>query len=196
MAFAEQVLDNPISGERFIFHQTAADTGGKLLTFDLVLAPDGQVPGGHVYPVQQERFWVLAGTIRFRKGRSTVVARAGDEVDRGGVGPRRPHHPNRDAQAAGAGAVHARVRPGGAGAAGAWAGAGGHRTGGVAGHPTRAATPLPQAVGGAAAWAGAPRRRQGRRDWPHPDPPAPDRPQSAAGPPGGNPPPADTHARA
>ena len=80
MAFAEQVLDNPISGERFIFHQTAADTGGKLLTFDLVLAPDGQVPGGHVYPVQQERFWVLAGTIRFRKGRSTVVARAGDGV--------------------------------------------------------------------------------------------------------------------
>jgi hypothetical protein len=30
--------------------------------------------------VQQERFWVLAGTIRFRKGRSTVMARAGDEV--------------------------------------------------------------------------------------------------------------------
>jgi hypothetical protein len=29
MAFAGQVLDNPISGERFIFHQTAADTGGS-----------------------------------------------------------------------------------------------------------------------------------------------------------------------
>jgi hypothetical protein len=50
MAFTGQVLDNPISGERFIFHQTAADTGGKLLSFDLVLAPDGQVPGGHVHP--------------------------------------------------------------------------------------------------------------------------------------------------
>ena len=45
MAFTGQVLDNPISGERFIFHQAAADTGGELLSFDLVLAPDGQVPG-------------------------------------------------------------------------------------------------------------------------------------------------------
>jgi hypothetical protein len=45
MAFSGQVLDNPISGERFIFHQTAGDTGGRLLAFDLILAPDGQVPG-------------------------------------------------------------------------------------------------------------------------------------------------------
>jgi len=51
MAFSGQVLDNPISGERFVFHQTADDTGGQLLAFDLVLAPDGQVPGGHVHSV-------------------------------------------------------------------------------------------------------------------------------------------------
>jgi len=47
MAFTGQVLDNPISGERFVFHQTASDTGGQLLAFDLVLTPDGHVPGGH-----------------------------------------------------------------------------------------------------------------------------------------------------
>jgi hypothetical protein len=29
MAFTGQVLDNPISVERFIFQQTAADTGGS-----------------------------------------------------------------------------------------------------------------------------------------------------------------------
>jgi len=80
MAFSGQVLDNPISGERFIFHQTADDTGGQLLAFDLVLAPDGQVPGGHVHPVQEERFQVQRGTMKFRKGLSTVMARAGDEV--------------------------------------------------------------------------------------------------------------------
>jgi len=62
MAFSGQVLDNPISGERFVFHQTADDTGGQLLAFDLVLAPDGQVPGGHVHPVQEERFQVQRGT--------------------------------------------------------------------------------------------------------------------------------------
>ncbi len=48
MAFSGQVLDNPISGERFIFHQTADDTAGALLAFDLVVDPNGQVPGGHV----------------------------------------------------------------------------------------------------------------------------------------------------
>jgi quercetin dioxygenase-like cupin family protein len=80
MAFAGQVLDNPISGERFIFQQTAGDTGGQLLAFDLVLAPHGRVPGGHVHPVQEERFQVLRGTMKFRKGLETVVAHAGEEV--------------------------------------------------------------------------------------------------------------------
>jgi quercetin dioxygenase-like cupin family protein len=80
MAFSGQVLDNPISGERFIFQQTAGDTDGRLLAFDLVLAPDGQVPGGHVHPEQEERFEVLAGTVRFRKGLRSVLATAGDEL--------------------------------------------------------------------------------------------------------------------
>ena len=31
MAFSGQVLDNPISGERFIFSDTAADTGGDVI---------------------------------------------------------------------------------------------------------------------------------------------------------------------
>jgi quercetin dioxygenase-like cupin family protein len=80
MAFSGQVLDNPISGERFIFHQTAGDTDGRLLAFDLVLAPGGRVPGGHVHPEQQERFQVLAGAVRFRKGPRSVLAAAGDEL--------------------------------------------------------------------------------------------------------------------
>jgi hypothetical protein len=31
MAYAGQILDNPVSGERIIFRQTAADTGGARL---------------------------------------------------------------------------------------------------------------------------------------------------------------------
>jgi quercetin dioxygenase-like cupin family protein len=80
MAFSGQVLDNPISKERFIFHQTSDDTAGELLAFDLVVHPDGRVPGGHVHPVQQESFHVLEGTVKFRKGLRTVVARPGDTV--------------------------------------------------------------------------------------------------------------------
>jgi quercetin dioxygenase-like cupin family protein len=80
MAFSGQILDNPISGERFVFHTTADDSAGALLAFDLVLDPDGQVPGGHVHPVQQERFQVVRGTMKFRKGLRTVIAGPGDTV--------------------------------------------------------------------------------------------------------------------
>jgi quercetin dioxygenase-like cupin family protein len=80
MAFSGQVLDNPVSGERFIFRRTADDTAGELLTFDMVVDPHGRVPGGHVHPAQQERFEVLTGTMKFRKGLRTVVAGPGDTV--------------------------------------------------------------------------------------------------------------------
>ena len=86
MAFSGQVLDNPVSGERFIFQQTAGDTHGRLLAFDLVLAPDGRVPGGHVHPEQEERFQVLAGAVRFRKGLRRVLAFAGDSTMTSGFG--------------------------------------------------------------------------------------------------------------
>ncbi len=80
MAFSGQVLDNPISGERFTFRKTAADTDGELLVFDLELSPDGRVPGTHVHPIQEERFKVVRGTMKFRRGLRTITARSGDTV--------------------------------------------------------------------------------------------------------------------
>lgn len=80
MAYAGQIIENPVSGERITFHETAADTGGALLSFDLELTPEGHVPGLHVHPAQEERFEVVAGTMRFRKGMKTVVAQPGDVV--------------------------------------------------------------------------------------------------------------------
>jgi quercetin dioxygenase-like cupin family protein len=80
MAFTGQVLDNPISGERITFRRTAADTDGEVLAIDLELSPDGHVPGTHVHPLQEERFEVVAGTMRFRRGLRTVTAHPGDSV--------------------------------------------------------------------------------------------------------------------
>jgi len=80
MAHAGQILENPVSGERFLFLRTAADTEGELLEFDLHLPPDGRVPGRHVHPYQDERFEVLSGTMRFEQGRDTFVARRGETV--------------------------------------------------------------------------------------------------------------------
>ena len=80
MAYSGQILDNPVSGERFVFHTTTHDSDGELLAFDVVIAPDGQVPGAHVHPMQEERFEVISGRVRFRKGLRTVIAKAGDVV--------------------------------------------------------------------------------------------------------------------
>jgi quercetin dioxygenase-like cupin family protein len=80
MAYAGQILHNPVSGERIEFIRTAADTGGELLEFELELSPDGQVPGAHVHPEQEERFHVLEGKMKFRLGMRTIVAGPGDTV--------------------------------------------------------------------------------------------------------------------
>jgi mannose-6-phosphate isomerase-like protein (cupin superfamily) len=80
MAHAGQVIENPLSGERITFRKTAADTDGELLAIDLELTPDGHVPGMHVHPIQEERFEVTEGTMRFKMGREKVTAKAGDVV--------------------------------------------------------------------------------------------------------------------
>ncbi|MGH2923797.1 MAG: cupin domain-containing protein [Solirubrobacterales bacterium] len=80
MAHAGQTIENPLSGERITFRKTAADTNGELLAFDLELSPDVHVPGMHVHPSQEERFEIVSGTMRFRKGLKKVTATAGDVV--------------------------------------------------------------------------------------------------------------------
>ncbi len=76
-----QTLENPVTGERFTFIDTAGTTAGELLSFELGLRPGGAVPIPHVHPVQTERFEVVEGRMRFRVGLRTVVAGPGDVVD-------------------------------------------------------------------------------------------------------------------
>lgn len=75
-----QTLENPITGERFTFTDTAASSGGELLAFELGLAVGGAVPMPHVHPIQSERFEVVAGHMRFRVGLRTRIAGPGDVV--------------------------------------------------------------------------------------------------------------------
>jgi len=89
MAEVGQVLVNPTSGERITFRKTAAQTNGELVAIDLQLPPNRRVPGGlHVHPLQEERFEVVEGTMRFRMGRKRVVAGPGVVVV---VPPGMPH---------------------------------------------------------------------------------------------------------
>lgn len=83
-----QTLENPITGERFTFIDTAATTDGELLAFDFALRPGGAVPIPHVHPIQTERFEVREGRMRFRVGLRTLIAEPGDVVE---VEPRVSH---------------------------------------------------------------------------------------------------------
>jgi quercetin dioxygenase-like cupin family protein len=57
-----------------VIHTTAADSGGALLGWELMLAPGGRVPSSHAHPQQEERFTVVAGRMRFRvAGRRTIA---------------------------------------------------------------------------------------------------------------------------
>ena len=101
-----QTLDNPVTGERFTFTDTAASSGGELLAFDFVLRPGGAVPIPHVHPVQNERFEVVDGLMRFRVGLRKRIARprsisspaparrpgCGDARPRAGRAARAPAH--------------------------------------------------------------------------------------------------------
>ena len=80
MAYTGQTIENPVSGEKITFIQTAADTDGELLEIELELSPDGAVPGAHIHPEQEERFEVLEGTMAFRMGLKKIVAGPGDVV--------------------------------------------------------------------------------------------------------------------
>jgi quercetin dioxygenase-like cupin family protein len=72
---------NPASGERITFRTTAADTNGNLVAIDLELPPGSRVPGGlHIHPVQEERFEVVRGTMRFRMRRKKILAGPGEVV--------------------------------------------------------------------------------------------------------------------
>jgi quercetin dioxygenase-like cupin family protein len=80
MAYKGQTIENPVSGEKITFLQTARDTNGEKLEIEMELAPDGHVPGAHVHPEQEERFHVLEGTMQFRMGLRKIVAGPGETV--------------------------------------------------------------------------------------------------------------------
>ena len=81
MATTGQTLVNPASGERITFLTTAAESDGELVAIQLELPPGGRVPGPlHLHPLQEERFEVLEGTMRFRLRRKRVVAEHGEAV--------------------------------------------------------------------------------------------------------------------
>jgi quercetin dioxygenase-like cupin family protein len=85
---AGDLIENPVTGERLVFHETAAETGGERVVFETIVRPDGFVAAAHVHPFQTERFEMLAGTLGVRRGKERAELRAGESVT---IRPGTPH---------------------------------------------------------------------------------------------------------
>jgi quercetin dioxygenase-like cupin family protein len=83
------VIVNPLSGERITIRAAAGQASGRVLEWELLLAPGGRVPSSHAHPEQEECFTVLAGQMRFRVAGRRITARPGDTVR---VPPGTVHH--------------------------------------------------------------------------------------------------------
>ena len=84
-----QTIDNPMTGERIVFRETSRTTGGRLLRFDLFLAPGGRVGGGpHKHPYE-ERFWVRRGALGCRAGARRWRLEPGESIR---IPPGRTHY--------------------------------------------------------------------------------------------------------
>jgi quercetin dioxygenase-like cupin family protein len=88
MFYAGDQIENPVTGERLVFHETAAENGGSRVVFETIVRPGGFVAAAHVHPFQTEHFEALAGTLGLRQGKRRLELVAGDSVT---VEPGTPH---------------------------------------------------------------------------------------------------------
>ena len=78
MATKDQIIDNPVTGERFRWHLTEADTGGRLARAEGWIRPGGGVSVEHFHPYSEERFEVLSGRMTLERGGESHVLLGGD----------------------------------------------------------------------------------------------------------------------
>lgn len=80
MIHAGDVVENPVTGERIVFHETSRQTGGEAVVFETFVQPDGFVAAAHVHPKQEERFAVVSGTLGLEVGGEETVAGPGETL--------------------------------------------------------------------------------------------------------------------
>ncbi len=76
---ADEVV-HPVTGERVVFHVTAAQSGGQLLEMDDFWPAGEHATAEHVHPEMQERWEVVRGQVGFRIGERELAAGPGDVV--------------------------------------------------------------------------------------------------------------------
>jgi quercetin dioxygenase-like cupin family protein len=81
-------MENTVTGERFRWHLTEADTGGRLVRAEVWVRAGGGVRAEHFHPHSEERFEVLSGRMTLERGGHSHVLLGGD---RASVGAGVPH---------------------------------------------------------------------------------------------------------
>jgi quercetin dioxygenase-like cupin family protein len=66
MAHAGEKIENPRTGQRMVFLQTAVETDGELLRIECFNPATGVDEPEHCHPRQESRAEVISGTLRFR----------------------------------------------------------------------------------------------------------------------------------
>lgn len=73
-------MENPVTGERFVWRATAASTAGEYCEFDLFLAAGAKIAAAHRHPSQLETFSVLSGTLEMKIAGDRRTVPAGEEA--------------------------------------------------------------------------------------------------------------------
>jgi mannose-6-phosphate isomerase-like protein (cupin superfamily) len=80
MIHAGDTIENPVTGERIVFHLTSRETNGEAVVFETFVQPNGFVAAAHVHPRQEERFEIVSGTLGLRVGGEEIVAGSGETL--------------------------------------------------------------------------------------------------------------------
>lgn len=81
MATSGSEIVNSRTGQRTIFLQTAADTGGTCLRMESFHPAEQPAEPEHVHPFQESHCEVLSGTLHFRIAGSERVVKTGETID-------------------------------------------------------------------------------------------------------------------
>jgi quercetin dioxygenase-like cupin family protein len=76
----EQVIDDPVLGQRYVFRRAVAADGGEVLKVEAWIDPGGGVLIPHIHPAMEERFEVLSGEVTVLVGRKRIRATAGEKA--------------------------------------------------------------------------------------------------------------------
>jgi mannose-6-phosphate isomerase-like protein (cupin superfamily) len=80
VAGSGETIENPVTGERITWLETASDSGGESLAFDLYLRAGASVSAEHRHVRQIEQFSVVAGSLRVTVDGRESDLQVGDEL--------------------------------------------------------------------------------------------------------------------